>query len=145
VTAGGEESLLSWQIKKAGFKLIGNFDVVIEHHPDPARLRYESWLRMARGKGAERAYQWHHWYYRDLPRPRLMMFYLATKLVLRRWISRRRRPHDEGIEPWELSYVEDIAKCARYLKECRRPRNYERGGLRKRPALGPGSDATGSA
>ena len=35
ITGGGEESLLSWQLKRAGFRLVAAPEVQVEHHPIP--------------------------------------------------------------------------------------------------------------
>ena len=131
ITGGYEETLLSWQIKRAGFKIVTAFGVEVEHHLNPDRLQYQNWIRAATGKGESRAYLAHHWHQRPLASPRLKRFLLGTKLRLRRWCSPRRRPGDEGIAPWELSYVEDLAMYDRYMRELGRPRNYDLKGLRK--------------
>lgn len=139
VTAGGEESLASWQIRQAGYRVAGAFDVAVEHHLNPQRLLYSSWIKSAVLQGRKSAYLLHHWHHRRIRFPRLLAWHLRLKLALRSLAAGRRRPDDEGIAPWELSYREDISKCACYLRERRRPRNYSRAELRKlnseRPAL----------
>jgi len=132
VTGGGEESLLTWQLKKAGFKLASALDVQVEHHLDPERLRYKSWINAARLQGETRAYLMHHWFHQRMQHPSLMRLYYFTKLSFRRACEGVRNPDDEGIAPWELSYIQDMAKCARFVQERRRARNYILHGLRKR-------------
>ena len=124
ITGGGEESLLSWQIKQAGFCLAGAPDVQVEHHLDPERLLYQSWLTTARLKGWTRAYQLHHWFHQRIRFAWFKRFAFRAKLLLRRCWSRKRRSASEGIDPWELSYLEEIAKFDRYMRERRRPANY---------------------
>jgi len=131
VTGGGEESLLSWQLKQAGFRLAAAPDVQVEHHPDASRLSYQSWINAARLKGQARAYLMYHWQHQPLPCAWVRQQYYLLKLKLRRAISGKRNPNEEGISPWELSYLEEIATCVHYLRECRRRRNYARHGLRK--------------
>ncbi len=131
ITGGGEESLFSWQIRKAGFRIVGALDVEVEHHPNPERLRYRSWLEAARQRGLVRAYHLRHWYHEPVPLVHLRKWWLTTKLSLRRWCSLKRRPEDEGISPWELSYVEELSIYESYLRERNRARNYSRQGLRK--------------
>ena len=131
ITGGGEESLLSWQLREAGFRLLGALDLQVEHHFDPSRLRYQSWTGAARGKGRARAYLMHHWNHEALKHPWLTGVYHRTKLALRKRLSPGKRPDDEGIAAWELSYIETISACDQYRKERLRPRNYVRHGLRK--------------
>ena len=131
ITGGGEESLLSWQLKRAGFRLEGALHVEIEHHPDPERLSYQSWARAARLKGETRAYQLHHWFHETIRFPRLRETIIGAKLFLRSLGSPARSPQDEGIAPWELSYREDMAKYNRYRRERHRPRNYPSHDVRK--------------
>jgi GT2 family glycosyltransferase len=136
ITGGGEESLLSWQLRRAGLRIAGALDVEVEHHPDPDRLRYRHWLKAAAGKGEAHAYQIHHWWHRPVHFARLRQIYLAAKLGVRRLATPRRSPDDEGIAPWELSYVEEHAFYARSIRERHRPRNYSPNGLRHREHLG---------
>jgi glycosyltransferase involved in cell wall biosynthesis len=131
VTNGGEESLLSWQIKECGWRIEPAFDVEVEHHLNPDRLKYQHWLTAAKLSGWSRAYLRHHWFHEPIENPRRTWLLLRSKLLLRRRITPRPGPDDAGIAPWELSYVEEIAACARYMRERRRPRNYTHRGLQK--------------
>lgn len=131
VTGGGEESLLSWQIQRAGYKVQGNLAIAVEHHPAADRLQYASWIRAAENKGAAQAYHLHHWFHRRIRFPHIKRFWVLTKLVLRRLISARRQPGDEGISPWELSYVADCAMYERYQRERLRARHYSPTEIRK--------------
>jgi glycosyltransferase involved in cell wall biosynthesis len=134
ITGGGEESLLSWQLKQANFRLAGLTDLSVEHHFDVSRLQYRNWIKAAQDKGSARAYLRHHWHHQKVPCPRLVKLYHRAKLSLRQAFSGRKRADDEGIAPWELSYLETIAFCAGHIQQRRRPRNYARHGLRKVPA-----------
>jgi glucosyl-dolichyl phosphate glucuronosyltransferase len=141
ITGGGEESLLTWQLKTAGFRLAGALDLQVEHHFDPERLKYQSWIRAARGKGQTRAYLMHHWHHKSIRNPWLTQLYYRTKLSLRKRVSMKEDLGREGIASWEMSYIEGIAACVRYISERSRPRNYSFNGLRKlvtdRPAPTP--------
>jgi GT2 family glycosyltransferase len=144
ITGGGEESLLSWQIKQAGFRLVGAADVQIEHHLNPDRLCYKNWTKAADLKGQTRAYLRHHWEHAPLHFARLAHWFYSAKLAFRRRLAPAKAPDAEGIEPWELSYIESAAMCARFLQESRRPRNYEYHGLKKLTAeVGDGRSETG--
>lgn len=137
VTNGGEESLLSWQLRRAGHRLVALPEVVVEHHFSADRLRYAAWLRAAALKGESRAYLDHHWHHRASPRPGLRARWLEAKLWLRRRCTPRPRPADEGIAAWELSYVEEIAACRRLVREQPRPRHYPGPGIRHLTAALP--------
>ena len=131
ITGGGEESLLSWQLIKVGFTIKDAFTIIVEHHPDSSRLQYANWIRAAENKGAAQAYLLHHWFHRRIRFPRIKRFWVRTKLVLRRLITARRRPGDEGISPWELSYVADCSMYERYQRERLRARHYSPTEIRK--------------
>lgn len=131
ITGGGEESLLSWQIKKAGLKLVALPSVEIEHHFSADRLQYRFWVKAATGKGEADAYQLHHWFHQTIPFARLKGFILGAKLALRRLLTARPKPEDEGIALWELSYIEERAKYDRYVQERTRDRLYSSTDLRK--------------
>lgn len=131
VTGGGEESLFSWQIKEAGFRIQGALDVQVEHHLNPNRLLYECWIKVAKLKGYTRAYCMHHWFHETLKFPRIKLFYFRMKLFLRKALSKRHQPMDEGIAPWEISYLCDIGMFEGFLSEFHKPRAYAKKGLSK--------------
>jgi GT2 family glycosyltransferase len=136
VTNGGEESLLSWQLRRAGYRIVAAPDVEVEHHCSPSRLQYAAWVQAARLKGESSADQRHPWHHRSIRFPRLRAAWLAAKLALRRVLHPRPAPQPEGIALWELSYLAEIATCQRYAQERQRPRHYAPGGLRHRqPSL----------
>ena len=131
ITGGGEESLLSWQLKQAGLKIESALAVEVEHHPNPDRLQYKNWIKAATGKGEADAYQVHHWFHRSITWAGARKLFVDTKLFLRRLFTPRPAPEDEGIALWELSYIEERSNYERYLRERHRPRNYALQGLRK--------------
>lgn len=131
ITSGGEESLLSWQLKRAGLRLVGALPVEIEHHPDPSRLRRDAWIKAAEGKGRSRAYQLHHWHHGTVSQPWLRSLWLRLKLALRSLPSSGLPADRDGIPAWELSYREDIAFLDAIRREQLRPRNYPANGIRK--------------
>ena len=136
VTNGGEESLVSWQLQRAGYRIVAAPEAEVEHHCSPSRLQYSAWIQAARLKGEARAYQLHHWHHQRIFLPRLRAGWLMAKLALRRSLRPRRTPEAEGIAPWELSYVEELSTCQRYARERRRARHYAPGAIRHRqPAL----------
>jgi GT2 family glycosyltransferase len=127
----GEDSLFSWQLALAGFRLGFVKEAVVVHHLDASRLRRSAWLDTARKRGPTRAYLVHHWRHGVLYFPRLCWLALAAKLFLRRIIQPPGALHDEGCPLWEMGYVRGMAQYRQFLVERRRPRNYELHGLVK--------------
>ena len=128
---GGEETLFSWQIREAGFKIAAVPEAMLEHHPDETRLRYPRWVKTARANGWSRAYLVHHWMHERFAYPLLTAAYLALKLFVRRRLAKRSGPESEGIPPWELSYRWEISSRLHFRSESRKPRKYARRGLVK--------------
>ena len=131
ITGGGEESLLSWQLLEARFTIApANLHPVI-HHPNPQRLQYQSWITAASLKGQTDAYHLHHWFHLPIRFPKIRAAFYQIKLALRRLLSPKRSPLSEGIPPWELSYLQSLAKFQSLATIQSLPRNYPRRGLKK--------------
>jgi hypothetical protein len=126
-----EETLFSWQLAEAGFRIHYAPEALVVHHPDPARLARSSWLSIGRKDGASQAYIMHHWFHEELRWPGLRCCYFALKLFLRRLLEPPRPLDSEGIAAWEMSYVGKMNESRQFLIERRRPRNYAKRGLRK--------------
>lgn len=138
----GEETLFAWQLLTVGHRLVLAEGPPLLHHADPALLTRAAYLRAAESRGRSYAYidyHWGHlpparWGHPRLPSVRLSLIYY--RLRLRAW--RRRHPLPaEGIDRTEFGLVERIARLRQYLVECRRPRRYDRHGLRPREAPAP--------
>jgi GT2 family glycosyltransferase len=73
-----EDTMFSWQLVAAGFKLVGALDVVVEHHFDLTRLTGENLMDSARKMGRSHAFVFYHWRHQRsrLAVPRLMMCHL---------------------------------------------------------------------
>jgi len=120
------DSLFSWQVREAGFRLRGAFDFAIEHHFDETRLSRASLLRAARVQGVCRAYVAHHWHHESRPG--------SARRLLRRLLDlaklrMRNRVSAEGVPMAELQLIESIWLERQWMHESRRPRNYTRRGL----------------
>jgi hypothetical protein len=126
-----EETLFSWQLLEAGFRLEYIPEAVVVHHPDPSRLIRSSWLSSARKHGASTAYLCHHWEHQEVRNPRMRAGCLQLKLRLRRMAQPPPPPDAEGIAAWEMSYAARLETLRQFLNERRRPRNYSKRGLRK--------------
>ena len=124
ITNGSEDTLVSWQLKQAGYSIEGALSVRVEHHFNPQRLYYSSWLNAARQKGRARAYLMYHWEHRNIPLPLLRYQYFQMKLTLRRTLTKRPTANEEGVYPWEFSYEMEKSTCFHYALERNRPCRY---------------------
>jgi hypothetical protein len=131
----GEETLFSWQLLKAGYRIKLHKEVCVEHHFDPGRLRRDAFVARAVYGGRSRAYLTYHWQHGSIKWPRLRYFKAWLRLGIYRVFMKLRSPAlSEGIELPEFDRVTGVHFYKQYLRECRRPRNYERHGLVKRNA-----------
>ena len=137
-----EETLYSFQLAAAGYRLISALDVAVEHHLDPRRLLRTSFLEMARGKGRSLAYFAHHWEHRVVPAPRWALMKLEAHLGEWR-VTRSAEWHMvEGIAQSELNLVTQLNFYKQYLIERKRPRNYAKRGLQKIGDVAPAPATT---
>jgi len=125
------DTLFSIQLKKAGCRLVAVPDAWVVHHFGPDRLTRRAFEHQAVKRGEYNAYIAHHWYHVDfrLPRVRVVREWLrlqaARLLRLPEWLRHA------SVPTWELLLLETFHTFRCYLKERRRPRNYERHGLVK--------------
>lgn len=124
-----DEVLFSWQVREAGFRVVGVFDHPVEHWFDGRRLARAALADYLRSHGRSKAYVEYHWVHRDLPSPRL-----AWCRALARWLAflavhpaELWRP--EGISEAESKLLLALGYAAQYVIERRRPRRYARRGL----------------
>lgn len=134
-----DETLFTFQLREAGFRVAPALDVTVEHHFDESRLLRASFLDSARKLGQSRAYFSHHWEHRELPRPRREL--ALARLRLAKWRARywREWQSAEGMPDWEMALLEESHFLRHYLALRGCPRNYARRGLVKiesAPAVG---------
>jgi glycosyltransferase involved in cell wall biosynthesis len=128
----GEETLFSWQVLQAGFRIKLRKDVCVEHHFDASRLRREAFLARAVYSGRSRAYLTYHWQHRRIKWPLLRYWKAWLRLkVYRAFRKPGSAARTEGIELAEFDRVSGLHFYEQYLRERRRPCNYERNGLVK--------------
>lgn len=147
-----EDTLFSWQLRQAGFRIVAAPGAAIEHHFDPQRLTREAFVDMARRRARSLAYIRHHWLHwspaRWTHRHRRWAFWRTPHIVLLKrrlhYALFRRRlqrswPHEEGISKREFYLIMHIHQLKQYLIECRGPHHYAPRGLVKRhgPAYTP--------
>ena len=126
-----DDALFAHQLLRACYRLQPRFDVEVEHHFDGSRLDRRSMLLIARRAGRSLAYVWHHWEHRRLRWPFLRWVKALLRLGwwrlthLRTWWVRREVAWSEWDHArWAAFYPE-------FRKIARRPRHYERFGLRR--------------
>jgi GT2 family glycosyltransferase len=127
----GEDTLFGWQLLEAGYRVQFVPEAVVEHHPDPSRLKRSSWLKMGQVQGRKEAYIRYHWKHENMRAPRVKRLWLGLKLRARRVLQPPAAMDAEGCARWEMSYVGDIAWCDQFCQERKRPRNYVYRGLTK--------------
>ena len=104
----------------------------MEHHFDPGRLSREAFLRRAEAFGRSLGYLAYHWEHRRLPLPMLRLIKAKARL---HWYRAVNRPLNdtqcEGAPSSELARLSGVYFYAQYLRERRRPRNYDQHGFVK--------------
>jgi len=132
-----EETLFTYQLAEAGYRIASAFDVNVEHHLDPSRLTRRALLGACERAARSEAYVAWHWahespqvcdrslrsYKRDLK--------LWAKL-LRHRINAAARHDAPPIDDWEIQLVKALFFRRQYRIEMLRPRNYDRRGFTKR-------------
>jgi len=126
------DTLFSIQLQEAGFRIVAISNAVVEHHFQPDRLTRRAFQHQAAKRGEYNAYIAHHWHHVHfrLPRVRALREWLRLQ-----WGRLSRFPDwmaHQSVPVWELHLLESFHTFRSYLKERRRPRNYDRRGLIKR-------------
>jgi glycosyltransferase involved in cell wall biosynthesis len=127
-----EETLFSYQLERAGYRLTTAFDVVVEHHFEESRLLRKHWLDSAKKMGRSDAYWIHHWEHDEIAEPELQL--AMAKRRLSEWRSQHANEYrvSEGTLEDELAMVRDVSLYKQFLIERMRQRNYDQFGLVKK-------------
>ena len=129
-----DDTLFSYQLKLAGYKIASALDVVVEHHFDESRLLRSSFLDSARKFGRTQIYLYYHWQHNIIPLPHLRMNKRILQLALQVIAHPKASRVVEGISPGEAELQREFHFYKQYLVERKRPHNYEKLGLVKLPA-----------
>ena len=127
-----DDTLFSYQLEKAGYKIVMALDVEAEHHLQEERLTRGAYLAQAKKRGEFNAYIARHWAHSDprFPSLRLVRSFLAL-WGLRLW----RFPEwvtSPTVPAWELSRLEWLHMFLFSIRCQNEPRKYEKFGLIKR-------------
>ena len=128
-----DDTLWSWQLAMAGYRLVMNLGVQVEHYFDPLRLRRRNLLDTARRAGRSAGFIAHHWRHQSIlfARLRRLRCWLQSQALL---LARRLpRPSEaEGVLDLELDFQFSMGFFQQYLIERKLPRLYEKHGLARR-------------
>ncbi len=127
-----DESLFSLQLKAAGFRLVSNFDSVVEHHFDLTRATRAGLLATARGMGRSNAYVFYHWEHNRYPFALPRFAFAFVRLQLARHLDHLGSTDVNEVSAAVLRLEETVAFCREFIVQSRRPRKYDRHGLRPR-------------
>jgi len=128
----GMDSLFSYQLEKAGYRVAMALGTVAEHHLQPERLSRESFLVMAKRRGEQNAYLSRHWSHGEPRCPYLTLARAWAALWARRLLHFREWATSLTVPAWELRLLETWHTSLSYLAERHVPRKYEKFGLVKR-------------
>ena len=126
-----DDTLYSYQLEKAGYRIAMALGVVSEHHLQETRLTRKSYAAQAKKRGEFNAYVSRHWFHNDPPRPHLHLVALwlsLWKYRLGHFLEWRAAP---AVPERELYWLEKWHTAFYLLRERKEPRNYEKFGLVK--------------
>ena len=132
-----DDTLFSWQLKRAGYRIAYVSKAPVVHHFNQDRLLRSSFISAARRHGRARAYMAYHWQHVPYAKSRrfgsrwLNLLLRYTLLLVRRTIYPKEWIRKEGISSWEFGLIRQISGIKQFIGDSRRPRNYDRHGLRK--------------
>lgn len=117
-----DETLFSEQVRAAGFRLVGAFDIAVEHHFDVSRLNGLSVLDLARRMGRSSAFMHHHWSGKSFP---LLVPKLVYVHVRRFWNRLTKSRNEKGaVSDADVRLEKNLAFYREYIVQRRRPRKY---------------------
>lgn len=127
--------LFARQMLASDFEIAGALDVEVEHHFDPDRLSRESYIQAMRKQGQSEAYLDYHWRHRRPEEIEENLWVALAKALVRLNLERVKRFASipaEGMEIWEMRVLTRFYRIQTFLRERKRPRNYDQYGTRKK-------------
>jgi glucosyl-dolichyl phosphate glucuronosyltransferase len=129
--AGGDDTLFSYQLQEAGFRIHRVSDAVVEHHFSPDRLSRQAMRRAALNGAVSDFYIGYHWQHRDLPYP----WWYWARCVARLWYYRLSHLPQwwthESMPAWEKGMLQEAATAYLYARHRGEARRYSKRGLIK--------------
>ncbi|MBA2647764.1 MAG: glycosyltransferase family 2 protein [Pyrinomonadaceae bacterium] len=126
-----DESLFSFQLKKAGYRIASAFSTAVEHHFDESRLLRTNFIDTARKMGRSSAYLAYHWEHETIPHPIWQLSLWRLRLIKWRQQRKQERISLEGMSESEMVMLWKYHFNRHSLIERKRPRNYDKHGLVK--------------
>lgn len=127
-----EETLFTWQLQRAGFRVRYLPEAVVEHHFPASRLTRRAMLETAMRAGRSSGYIAWHWEHRPFSNPHTRWLKARARLAYWRLRHFGVRVPPERCPRWEMELLTDVAYFDQFLRERGRQRHYERFGLRRR-------------
>ena len=128
----GDDTLFAEQLKKAGFRIVSRLQTAVEHHFDPTRLLYTSFVSASEKRGRTDAYITHHWGHSA---PTMLPLRYAKASLRLAWQCLKQRPpaaDTEGASFEEMQAVYFKAFLGQLMTEVRKPFLYEKQGMVKK-------------
>lgn len=126
----GGETLFSYQMQEAGFRIETAFNVAIRHHPDRSRISRESWMDAARKSGRAGAYLSYHWEHRRYSLPALYAGW-AYYVCLLYWRETMSGNDGKECPMQELLLRRKIHRVRQHMREYGSPHKYDKRGTKK--------------
>ena len=134
-----DDTLYSYQLEKAGYRLAMALDTQMEHHLHPDRLERSAFLGVARKRGEFNAYVARHWFHSEPRRPVPTLLRAGAALWARRLLFFREWATSPTVPAWELRLLETWHTARCHFDERSVPRKYEKFGLVKKEEPRPGT------
>ena len=126
-----DDTLYSYQLKEAGYRLGMALPVQMEHHLQVSRLSRSAFTGVARKRGEFNAYIARHWSHSEPRRPHLVLLRAFAALWARRLLHFREWATSPTVPAWELRLLETWHTALCHFAERGQPRKYEKFGLVK--------------
>jgi glycosyltransferase involved in cell wall biosynthesis len=127
-----DDTLYSYQLEKAGYRLVMALGTAAEHHLQSARLTRKSFAAQAKKRGEFNAYLVRHWSHSEPSRPALTLARAWAALWARRLLHLPEWLRSPTVPAWELPLLETWHTARCHFDERNVPRKYEKFGLVKR-------------
>ncbi len=126
-----DDTLYSYQLEKAGYRIAMALDTAVVHHLSEDRLMRKSYAAVARKHGEFNAYLARHWTHSEPRLPALILLRAFAALWARRLLYFPEWMTSPTVPAWELRLLETWHTACCALAERQVPRKYEKFGLVK--------------